>query len=321
MAAVFAADPGESMTKRAPYDVIRLESNPMVRPGMPGLKGADGENINGPSLIRVPDWVERPLGKYYLYFAHHGGKYIRLAYADRIEGPWTIHEGGVLNIADGPGRDHIASPDVHVDAANKKIRMYFHQPSAKGADAKGQVSFVALSDDGLRFTARKEVLGKFYFRVFQHGGFHYALAKDGNIDGIMYRSKDGLTGFEPGPHFLPGVRHTAVWMEKDTLHVAYSLVGEAPERLYVTMMPLTGDWKNWSMPAGQVLLEPETEYEGVKLPLIASTYGPIKGPARQLRDPAIFEEAGRRYLLYSVAGEQGIAVAELRTPTTMPAKR
>jgi len=30
-----------------------------------------------------------------------------------------------------------------------------------------------------------------------------------------------------------------------------------------------------------------------------------------LRDPAIFEEYGRIYLLYSVAGESGIAIAEL----------
>ena len=30
-----------------------------------------------------------------------------------------------------------------------------------------------------------------------------------------------------------------------------------------------------------------------------------------LRDPAIFEEDGRVYLLYAVAGESGIAIAEL----------
>jgi hypothetical protein len=33
---------------------------------------------------------------------------------------------------------------------------------------------------------------------------------------------------------------------------------------------------------------------------------------RQLRDPAIFREDGKTYLLYSIAGESGIAVAELR---------
>ena len=36
----------------------------------------------------------------------------------------------------------------------------------------------------------------------------------------------------------------------------------------------------------------------------------------QLRDPAIFEEDGRIYLLYSVAGESGIAIAEL-TPSLL----
>ena len=38
-----------------------------------------GPNIQGPSLIRVPDWVGDPLGRYYLYFADHKGTYIRLA--------------------------------------------------------------------------------------------------------------------------------------------------------------------------------------------------------------------------------------------------
>jgi hypothetical protein len=39
--------------------------------------------------------------------------------------------------------------------------------------------------------------------------------------------------------------------------------------------------------------------------------GDIKGPARQLRDPTVFEENGRAYLLYSICGGQGIAGAEL----------
>jgi hypothetical protein len=32
---------------------------------------------------------------------------------------------------------------------------------------------------------------------------------------------------------------------------------------------------------------------------------------RELRDPAVFTEAGRSYLLYSIAGEAGIAAAEI----------
>lgn len=51
-------------------------------------------------MIRVPNWLEDPLGQYYLYFADHKGGYIRLAFADAIEGPWTVHEPGSLRLSD-----------------------------------------------------------------------------------------------------------------------------------------------------------------------------------------------------------------------------
>ena len=57
---------------------VRVVEGPIVSPGS---SPAIGTNINGPSLIRVPDWVENPLGRYYLYFADHKGKSIRLAYS------------------------------------------------------------------------------------------------------------------------------------------------------------------------------------------------------------------------------------------------
>jgi hypothetical protein len=48
------------------------------------------ENINGPSVIRAPSWIRKPLGKYYMYFAHHKGNHIRMAFANKPEGPWTV---------------------------------------------------------------------------------------------------------------------------------------------------------------------------------------------------------------------------------------
>ena len=39
--------------------------------------------------------------------------------------------------------------------------------------------------------------------------------------------------------------------------------------------------------------------------------GSIDVPMNQLRDPAIFEEDGRVCLLYAVAGEGGIGLAEV----------
>ena len=45
--------------------------------------------------------------------------------------------------------------------------------------------------------------------------------------------------------------------------------------------------------------------------LAPSIRGAIRVPVNQLRDPAIFEEDGRVFLLYAVAGESGIAIAEV----------
>ena len=103
--------------------VRRLPANPIIRPDM---DDSMGRNVNGPSLIRVPTWVERPLGNYYLYFAHHQGSYIRMAYADAIDGPWSVFPPGVLHCSDTVFEEHIASPDVHLVSELKEIRMYFH---------------------------------------------------------------------------------------------------------------------------------------------------------------------------------------------------
>lgn len=299
-------------TRPGTFEAARFGTNPIIRPGMPGLEGELGANINGPSLIRVPDWIERPLGRYYLYFAHHGGEYIRLAYADDLAGPWIVHAPGTLHGKDAPGRGHIASPDVHVDRERGEIRMYFHQSAPDSSPINGQVSFVALSKDGLSFEALPRVLGRFYFRVFRHGGWHYAFGKNDNADTLVCRSRDGLTRFEEGPNVLPGSRHTALWVEGDTLHLLYSIAGDRPERILLSTLDLAKDWAEWEPSPPEVVLEPETDYEGAGLPLEESTYGAAKGPVRQLRDPAVFEDEGKRYLLYSVAGEQGIAIARLR---------
>src|ERR1700760_4153419 len=74
----------------------RLVDRPILTPE---LHPSIGVNIQGPSLIRVPDWVEGRLGAYYLYFADHKGSYIRLAYADALTGPWRVHPPGSLHLA------------------------------------------------------------------------------------------------------------------------------------------------------------------------------------------------------------------------------
>jgi len=301
----------------AKIEINRFDQNPIIRPEM--LPGSDGNNINGPSLIRVPSWVSNRLGKYYLYFAHHGGKYIRLAYANTLDGPWTIHEPGTLKLSESSGCvGHIASPDAHVDEERQEIRLYFHGPSRDGS---GQKSFVARSKDGLQFKASSESLGIFYFRVFRWQGYWYAMAKGGKL----YRSQDGFTAFEEGPNPLrisfaedleyntPGPRHVALHRIKEDLYVYYSNIGDKPERILRRRISLTSDWHDWKASAAEEVIQPETTPEGADLPLKPSLAGAVKGREHALRDPAIFEENdGKEYLLYSVAGESGIAIAELK---------
>jgi len=300
--------------------IQRLPGNPVVTPALhPSL----GTNINGPSLIRVPAWVKDPLGRYYLYFAHHHGKHIRLAYADRVEGPWAIHEPGALGLEDSTCRDHIASPDVHVDEDQQVIRMYFHGVAFPGKDATDgherlfgeasrwigdQRSKVAVSSDGLRFSARPESLGASYFRVFRHDAWTYALA----MPGVFYRSRDGLRDFEVGPIcFAPTFRHCAVVVRGQTLHVFYSEVGQTPERILHTTIDLRPDWMDWRTGPVTTVLQPEKDYEGAGLPPQPSLRGAAAGPVRELRDPAVYQEEGRLFLLYAVAGESGIAMARM----------
>jgi hypothetical protein len=59
------------------------------------------------------------------------------------------------------------------------------------------------------------------------------------------------------------------------------------------------------------VLRPEHEWEGVNEPLVPSDGGAVHHPVHQLRDPYVFSEDGQDYLVYSVAGERGLAIARL----------
>ena len=287
-------------------NVIRLGDGPIIKPHMDARMG---DNINGPSLIRAPGWLGRPLGRYYLFFADHCGRYIRLAYADDLLGPWQTHEPGVLPMELAGFRGHVASPDVHVDGERREVRLYFHGMDRPRDDGSGQTTRVALARNALAYAPQAAVLGPPYFRVFRWDDHWYALV----MPGVIYRSRDGLSGFEEGPAlFGPEMRHSALRRVGPTLQVFYTLVGDSPERILLATVDLRGDWSGWRASSPLVVLEPEREYEGAGLPCAPSVRGPAPGPVRQLRDPAIFEEDGRTYLLYSVAGESGIALAEIR---------
>ena len=285
--------------------IERLGDAPIIRPHMDGQMGG---NVNGPSLVEMPDWVADRLGRYYLYFAHHDGQYIRLAYADDLTGPWRMHEAGVMPIADSRFAGHIASPDVHIDNEARHVRMYFHGSEKRTGQGLPQHTRVALSDDGLHFVEREEILGRAYMRTIRHGGWHYAMA----MPGIIYRSRDGLSDFETGPTpFALNMRHAALLAREQRLLVFFTQIGDEPERILLSSIDLATDWQSWRPSPPIVVLEPERDYEGGNLELRPSARGMAAEPVRQLRDPAVFETNDGLYLLYAVAGEHGIAIARL----------
>lgn len=334
-----AAGVQETRTAHAAAQVTatRLAQNPLITIA---TSASLGDNVNGPSVIRVPAWIEKPLGRYDMYFAHHMGAHIRLAYADAIGGPWKIYEPGVLPVRDtaffrqqpDPPETlytHVASPEIHVDEARQRLVMWFHGWWTEGtnwpvgeaaarawARAHGYAQFTQSADsrDGLRFDVHPAITKTSYVRVFPHDGYLYGVSRLG----LLVRSKDPFASFEIGANPFRGgpyadrVRHVALLRRGDTLFVFFTGIGDAPERVMVSTIDLTGDWKNWKASPPVELLRPDAAYECPALPNVPSEAGDVKGPVRQLRDPGVLEEQGRVYLFYSVCGEQGIAAAELK---------
>jgi hypothetical protein len=282
-------------------------------------RGEEFENINGPCLVRVPAWVEHPLGNYYLYFANHRDKYIRLAYADAIEGPYTLYKPGILHVNVLHAKSvlgHIASPDVIVDDESLEIRAYFHSgttPSQLWGD-RDQLSGRAVSKDGIHFTVKGEQVAPAYLRVFKYRDEFFGIAKGRNSSAGLFRSPDGMQPFEQGPEFLPQSRHYGILLDGQTLHLAYSRPLDVPERILYAALDLSAaNWRSWKLVDEQehVIIVPEEPWEGADLPFREATKGRAFYRLRQVRDPALYREGDEWYLLYSVAGEYGIAIAKL----------
>ena len=79
----------------------------------------------------------------------------------------------------------------------------------------------------------------------------------------------------------------------------------------LSTIELTNDWNEWTASEPIEVLRSEMDYEGAGMPTEPSRGGYIDERVHQLRDPAIYQEDDRPYLLYSVAGASGIAVAEI----------
>lgn len=292
-------------------------------PGVPREQGHFG--VSGPSALVAPEWMTDAPGRYLLYFAHHVGQSIRLAAADRPDGPWRMVTPDVLNVAAVPshGQPHVASPDVHADHVRQRLVMYFHAmvPESVGGHLPcwgvyptlNQKTLIAVSADGLDFTLVEPVLAvaPSYLRMFDAGDAWYGVA----MPSQLLRSLDGMSGFEYGPMLFDDdeIRHCALSFHRATheLEMLFTRCYEAPERIYRTVIDTTGDWRGWTPGPVSEVMRPAEAWEGTDAPLEPVPRGWAMQPQNGLRDPFVLAEPHKRWLFYGAAGEHALGVTEL----------
>ena len=336
--------------------VTRLTDTPLVAAEMfppsaiAGLEPDALANINGPSVLRMPDWAAGKQAALHMYFGHHKGKSLRLAYADRLEGPWAMYPDPIIPLADSlfepedpppdpalPEPDwvgalggdylyaHVASPDAHIDAPNRRIVMYYHGLLRNG----DQQTRLATSADGLHFTPQAPLLGPPYFRATRldgpDGGMIYLSMWEGRLGRMT--SWEGPVELAPriydGDHLPahvsgrdarhPGrrIRHGHIFAHEGRLHMTFSRIGDGPERcLHCEVVP-ADDWANWRFGPVSHLLRPAPGWEGGDLPMRPSIMGTAMERLHELRDPALFTDNGQVYMAYCGGGESGLGIARM----------
>ena len=319
-------------------DTALIAADMFTRDEIAGLEPDALANINGPSVLRMPDWAAGAQATFHMYFAHHKGRSIRLAYADRLDGPWRMHPDPVMPLASSlfvpsdppfdpalPAPDwvaglkgdylyaHVASPDVHIDAARRRIVMFYHGLLRDG----DQQTRLAVSADGLNFTPRDPLLGPPYFRAtFLNGEMLLSMwaGRLGRAPGW-----DGPFSLAPPDHLPPHVtggperqvRHGHLLAHDGRLHMTFSRIGDLPERcLHCEVVP-ADDWSGWRFGPVSEMLRPAPGWEGGDLPARASEMGTAMDRLQELRDPALFTDDGIVYLAYCGGGESGIGIARV----------
>lgn len=315
----------------SPWVVERLPGNPLIAE-VAAERGY--VNINGPTVIRVPAWVPNPLGKYYLYFAHHKGSYIRMAYADTPTGPWTLREGGVLSLAEsGFPTELVASSSesgmaalfetfsLHVvrDYMVLAYRATITDPATRKARgitaAANKATHVASPEIFLDESERRLVM--YYHGYNEKGGQSSRLAT----------SRDGLS------FTVQAEQVFSTYLRAFEYQGKYYLLG-MPGVLYQGDSP-TGPFE----PRARLLFEPNMRHAGLllrgtdlyvfwtmvgyaperillsRVDLSASNWNDWRATAAvDVLKPDLPWEGGRVAVMPSLRGEMDIAAKELRDP-------
>lgn len=298
-------------------------------------------NINGPSVVR---WDDPDYGDgYYMFFAHHEGRSIRVASAPSPTGPWEIikdptqdadvnnlsffnnGKNGLYNNGIQDHLDqHVASPDAHV--LDGRLFLYVHGKPGDGQ--KGQRTLLLSGDsiNDLRVRGNDTDFGDPYFRVFRvqnaNGSMRtFGIAKsDTDAYGVLYRGGSASlnSDFAPVARLIHKMRHPAVLVRGNKVYVFFSLYKTFQE--HIRYVEIDTQWSHnpadWTVSNDRELLRPAYDWEtGGKSAKVSDT-GVSKNDLNELRDPAILDDFTADnapvYLYYTIKGEGGIAGARLQ---------
>lgn len=163
--------------------------------------------LQHPSVIRASEFLDDPLGEYYLYFGSQNAGGIGLAYSDSPDGPWQVYE-------DNPIMPGASGPHPVWSEQDGQLLLYHHR-SGDGIE-------LAISTDGVTFSEAEQAVSVDDFpgvsllqlpRVFEHtlpsrGNRYVMLAmglQDGNRKIFLAWSDDGREWTtRPDPVVSPG---------------------------------------------------------------------------------------------------------------------
>jgi len=278
------------------------------------------DNINGPVCLKTPDFIKNPVGKYLLYFAHHGGEFIRIAYSEEIFSGWKFLCHKINTVGEGKNfHDHVASPDIFIDSIENNIYMFFH---SRIQGSRKQETFLSKSKDGINFTFVEENVNlPFYFRHVVNENRTLAVTKGGNlyINSISpisnaWRALNNVYSGESNKEVMHNkagsIRHASLIYYLKILIMFYTKIGDSPERIYAAKIV---ENKNglWLASNELEITRPEFNFEGSNLKAEASISGPSLQEENALRDPYVMWDGKDHFLFYACAGESGIAVGKL----------
>ena len=96
------------------------------------------------------------------------------------------------------------------------------------------------------------------------------------------------------------------------MHLTFSRIGDAPERLLHSELKPAEAWSDWSFGPFSEMLRPAPGWEGGDLPVAASVMGTVMERVNELRDPALFLDQGQVWIAYCGGGESGIGMARVK---------